>query len=216
MPATETPNLLPAKLPLIKLRRRQMLWVLTKLGYGAGVRYPTFYEYIKSLRKLGVPFEFGTVQSQARTRAEYSYDDVMELAMTLSLRVYHVLPDSVLTQIVRHRRQLHKFYRKAYAERWTRRGKPIDVKPKRGGPLELHGLFLDLGVRFSGGRMVRFGPPRLLSPAEALRLSARRMSTVEMLLPINISILAERVVQLAYIAPRSERRSSVRDKGRPH
>jgi hypothetical protein len=210
MPAAETPDLLPAKLPPIKLRRRQVLWVLTKLGYGAGVSYSTFYEYIKSLRKLGVPFEFGTVQSQARTRAEYSYDDVMELATTLSLRVYHVLPDSVLAQIVRHRPQLHKFYRKAYAERWTGRGKPIDVKPEEGGPIELHGLFLDLGVRFSGGRLVRFGPPRLLSPAKALRLSARRMLSVQMLLPLNISVLAERVVGLAAAAPRTRRVSHVR------
>jgi hypothetical protein len=49
---------LPAMLPSIRLRRRQMVWVLGQLGYGAGVSATTFYEYIKSLRKLGIPFEF--------------------------------------------------------------------------------------------------------------------------------------------------------------
>src|SRR5271168_1631823 len=187
----EGANLLPAKLPQIRLRRRQVMWLLTELGYGAGVSHPTFYEYIKSLRKLGIPFGFRTVKSLAGTRVEYSYDDVMELAMTLSLRVYHVVPDSLLIQIVRHRARLHRFYRKAYAERRTGRGSPIAVKPEDGTSIELHGLFLDLAVTFSGGKLVRFGPPKLLSAADALRLSAQRMLSVQMLLPLNISVLAE-------------------------
>jgi hypothetical protein len=192
---------LPHKLPPIRLRRRQMIWVLTELGYGAGVSHETFYEYIKSLRKLGIPFRFGTVKARTRSRSQYSYDDVMELAMTLSLRIYHVVPDAVLTQIVRHRSQLHRFYRRAYAERWNGKGSPIDVRREGGTPITLHGLFLDLGVSFSGGKLVKFGPPKLLSPAEALRMSAQRMLTVQVLLPLNISVLAERVVTLALTAP---------------
>jgi hypothetical protein len=205
----DTAGLLPRKLPPITLRRRQTIWLLTELGYGKGVSHETFYEYIKSLRKLGIPFQFGTVRSHQRRRSEYSYDDVMELAMTLSLRVYHVVPDAVLTQIVRHRVRLHRFFRRAYAERWTGRGSPVDVQRENGEAITLHGLFLDLGVTFSGGKLVKFGPPRLLSPAEALRMSARRMLTVQVLLPLNISVLAERVVALALTAPGIRRSAHV-------
>jgi hypothetical protein len=123
----------------------------------------------------------------------------MELALTLSLRIYHFVPDSILAQVVRHRTRLRRFYRMAYAERWTRRGSPVVVELKDRGAVELHGLFLDLGVSFCGGKLVRF-EPRLLSQAEAVQMTAQRMLSVEMLLPLNISILAERVVRLASAA----------------
>jgi hypothetical protein len=78
------------------------------LGYGDGVSPKTFYEYIKSLRKLGIPFGRQTLRSQKRTLAYYGYSELMELAVTLSLRVYHVVPDSVLTAIVDNRSKLHR------------------------------------------------------------------------------------------------------------
>ena len=46
----------PGNLPSIRLTHGQAIWVLTMLGYGDGVSPKTFYEYIKSLRKLGIPF----------------------------------------------------------------------------------------------------------------------------------------------------------------
>lgn len=202
-------GLLPEKLPPIMLRRGQVIWVLTKLGYGAGVSYETFYEYIKSLRKLGIPFEFGSDQSRARARARYSYADVMELAITLSLRIYHVVPDALLRQMVQYRPRLQSYYRKAYAARCTGRGSPIHVELSSNKFVDLRGLFLDLGVSFSGGKLVRFGPPKLLSPTEALHLSAQRLQSVQMLLPLNISILAERVVALSSVAPTRSRATTV-------
>jgi hypothetical protein len=179
------------------LRHHQALAVLLELGYGSDVSYATFYEYMKSLRKLGIPFEFGTARSRTKSRPKYSFDDVMEMATTLSLRIYHVVPDSVLAHIVRHRTRLRRFYRKAYSERRTGGGRPIEVNTPASDPIELHGLFLEWGVRFCGGKPVKLVPPKLLSPIEALRLSAQRMHSLEILLPLNISILAERVVHLA-------------------
>jgi hypothetical protein len=140
------------------------------LGYGDGVSPKTFYEYIKSLRKLGIPFGRQTLRSQKRTLAYYGYSELMELAVTLSLRVYHVVPDSVLTAIIDNRPKLHRIYRRAYDQRFTGKGTPT-VLDIQGSPIELRGCFLDLGIRFSGGRLVRFGPPKLLSPREALALS---------------------------------------------
>jgi hypothetical protein len=201
---------LPQRLPPIKLRHREALAVLLELGYGTGVSYPTFYEYMKSLRKLGIPFEFGTTRSHAKARPKYSFDDVMEMATTLSLRIYHVVPDSLLAHIICHRTRLRRFYRKAYLERWTGGGRPIEVSASGSNPIKLHGLFLELGVRFSGGKPIKLVPPRLLSPTEALRVSAQRMHSLEMLLPLNISVLAEHVVDLAMRAAKGSRASEPR------
>lgn len=191
---------LPPQLPPIMLRHHEALAVLLELGYGTGVSYPTFYEYMKSLRKLGIPFEFGTARSHTKTRPKYCFEDVMEMATSLSLRIYHVVPDSVLAHVVRHRTRLRRFYRKAYTERRMGGGRPIEVRTPLGEPIELHGLFLEFGLRFSGGKPVKLVPPSLLSPAEALRLSADHMHSLELMLPLNISVLAERVVHLAMTA----------------
>ena len=183
------------------------------LGYGDGVSPKTFYEYIKSLRKLGIPFGRQTLRSQKRTLAYYGYSELMELAVTLSLRVYHVVPDSVLTAIVDNRSKLHRIYRRAYDQRFTGKGTPT-VLDIQGSPIELRGCFLDLGIRFSGGRLVRFGPPKLLSPMEALALSVQRMRTTQTCLPLGLSALAERVAVLALAAPIIRRGQSPKPQSR--
>jgi hypothetical protein len=179
-----------------------VIWLLSELGHDDGVTQSTFLEYIKSLRKLGIPFGNRSFKSEDKALANYGYCEVMEIATTLALRVYHVVPDSVLQAIVRNRAPLHRFYRKAYAERRTGKGTPILLATEDSSQIVLRGCFLDLGIRFSGGQLVRFGPPRLLSPRHALMLAARRMLCMQTCLPLGLSALAERVVALALAAPR--------------
>ena len=178
-----------------------MIWLLVALGHSDGVAEKTFYEYIKSLRKLGIPFGHRTLKSPDRILADYHYCDVMELAVTLALRVYHVVPDSLLKEIIRNRPRLRRLYYRAYQERQSGKGTPIIFATPKGARIQLRGRFLDLGVKFSGGHLVKFGPPRLLSPVPALALAARRMLSAEMLLPLGLSSLAEQVVALALAAP---------------
>jgi hypothetical protein len=187
----------------IRLRYGQVMWLLTELGYSAGVSKSTLHEYLKALRKLGIPF--GRVQFQAKRKrklAEFSYCHIMELAIVLSLRVYHVIPDSVLKGIVRYRGQLHKLYKRAYEQRRGGVGTPLVVEAKNHVPIELRGLFLDLNIKFSGGRLLRFGPPRLLSPIQVLDLFGGGASAGQTFLPMNLSLLSEKIVTLALAAPR--------------
>ena len=121
----------------------------------------TFYEYIKSLRKLGTPFRRGEIGLARRGRANYSYYHVMELALALTLRVYHVVPDTVLAQIIRHRSSLYRHYRRAYTERCSGLGTRIKIHADTGSTFALSGVFLDLQINFSGGRLVSFGPPKV-------------------------------------------------------
>ncbi len=192
---------LPAKLPHIVLTHGQAIWLLVALGYSDGVAEQTFYEYIKSLRKLGIPFGQRTLKSRDKTLAHYHYCELMELAVTLALRVYHVVPDSVLREIIRNRARLRRLYCHAYEQRQLGQGAPVSFAAPKGARIELRGRFLDLGIQFSGGHLVKFGPPRLLTPAAALALSARRMLSAETSLPLGLSALAEQVVALALAAP---------------
>jgi hypothetical protein len=195
-------DFLPAKLPSIRLRHGQVLWLLTELGYRGTVSKSAFFEYIKSLRKLGIPFGHQRFQTKRGKRlAVYSYWHLMELATVLSLRVYHVVPDSVLRGIAGHRGQLYRFYRRAYAERCSGAGKPTLIVTEDCEPVELRGLYLDLDIEFGGGHLVHFGPPKLLSSAETLMRFSNSTISGRAFLPLALSLLSERVTALALRAP---------------
>ena len=202
-PLQRATDRLPKKLPVIRLRHGQAIWLLTELGYRGAASKDTFYEYIKSLRKLGIPFgraKFVTKHG-GRRLAGYSYCHLMELAIALSLRVYHVVPDSVLREIIRYRSRLYRFYRKAYKQRRSGPGAPIAIIRHRQKPVEFRGLFLDLNIDFSGGDLVHFGPPRLLSSAEALRGFSASIVSASPFLPTSLSLLSERLITLALRVP---------------
>jgi hypothetical protein len=193
---------MPKTLPELKLHHGQTLWLLTELGFRGVATQRTFYEYIKSLRKLGVPFDAdGICHAQRGPAKNYSYYQLMELALALTLRVYHVVPDSVLIEIIRHRERLYGHYRRAYAERSTGRGESVVFEIDGRPPVRMRGIFLDLQLNFSGGRLVKFGPPKSISPYQAVSIFAERDLAVRALLPINLSLLSERVVALSLRAP---------------
>jgi hypothetical protein len=195
-------HLLPISLPAITLRHGQVLWLLTKLGFAEGITQHTFHVYVKSLRRLGIPFGQKKFRSENGNRlAYYSYLQIMELALALSLRVYQVIPDPVLKEVVRHRAILCKFYIKAYSRRRGGEGTPIIVPVNARERIEIRGLFLDLNIRFSGGQLVHFGPPKLLTPAKALSLFIESTAPVRRFPPINLSLLSEQVVALTVLAP---------------
>lgn len=192
---------LPKSLPHIALHHGETLWVLSRLGFQGVASNSTFYEYIKSLRKLGTPFEHGKIGFGRRGRANYSYCHVMELALALTLRVYHAVPDAVLAQVIRYRQSLNRYYRRAYADRCSGLGAPIRVKVAGYAPIIVRGVFLDLQINFSGGALTAFGPPKLLSPRDALSVFADHDIAARAFLPLNVSALSERLVSTALQAP---------------
>jgi hypothetical protein len=209
---------LPKALPQLELRHGEAVWVLARLGFQGTASKSTFYEYIKALRKIGIPFKRGEIGFVRRGRANYSYLHLMELALVLTLRVYYIVPDSVIAKIVRFRSSLHKHYRRAYAERSTALGKPVMVEASGYPSVCMRGVFIDLQIDFSGGKLVKFGPPKLLSPFEALTIFAKRDIASRALLPINLSRLSEKLVSAAMNAPviRSGPPSRDRNRRRRH
>jgi len=192
---------LPEALPKIELRHGEALWVLSHLGFQGAASKSTFYEYIKSLRKLGTPFERGKIGLGRRGLANYSYYHLMELALALTLRVYNIVPDTILLEIVRYRRTLYRQYNRAYVERMSGLGAPIEVEATGDMPFTVRGIFLDLQIDFSGGTLTAFGPPKVLSPYDALAIFIEREIAARALLPINVSLLSERLISTALRVP---------------
>jgi hypothetical protein len=190
---------LPKELAKIKLHHGEAVWVMAHLGFQGAVSHSTFYEYIKSLRKFGIPF--GKIGIGRRGRANYSYCHLMELALVLTTRVYYFVPDTVLSEIIRYRRILYRHYRRAYQDRQSGIGSQTAFSAPGHAPITTRGVFLDLQIDFSGGVLTRFGPPIVLSPYRALAAFAEQDIAARALLPINLSLLAERVVSMALEAP---------------
>jgi hypothetical protein len=191
--------------PDLQLTHGRAVWVLSRMGYSAGVTPATFNYYIKSLRKLGVPFAQGDVGTGSRRLVHYSFKHMMELSLALTLRIYGTLPDPVVSGLVRFRHELYDLYRRAYLEYDSGLGTPVRVTAKGRTEFAMSGVFLDLHIRFGGWRAFEFGPPRLLSPFEALRLYAKLETPGRAHLPLNLSSLAINLVECAQIAPEIRR-----------
>lgn len=187
--------------PDLQLTHGRSLWVLSHMGFATGVTPVTFNHYVKSLRKLGVPFAHGEIGSGSGKPVRYSFNHMMELSLALTLRVYGTLPDPVLEGLVQYRHALYALYRRAYIEYASGLGMPVKVGAPGRAEFEMSGVYLDLRIRFGGGRLFAFGPPRLLSPFEALRLFAKLDTPGRAHLPLNLSSLAISLVECAEAAP---------------
>jgi hypothetical protein len=192
---------LPESLPSIRLHRGEALWVLAHLGFQGSASASTFHEYVKSLRKLGIP----EIKLDRQALASYSYYQLMELALVLTLRTYNVVPDSLLVGIAQYRSNLYGCYRRAYLERDSGIGEPIVIRVDDQGSMRARGAFLDLQFNLSGGKLISIGPPKLISPFEALAIYMGEDHSSNVLMPINLSIISERLVSTALHAPRIQR-----------
>ena len=184
----------PSELSGIELRYGDLFSMLTALGFRGDASKKTFNDYIKSLRRMGLPVTASKAPRHGR-QIIYSYENVMDLVLALTLRVYHVIPDAIIRALVDARDQLHPIYRKAYQDRRSGLGAPLRMTAA-GRRLELSGVFLDLNIEYAAGRLVRFGPPEALTPYQAIERFARTDNVARAFLPIPISTLAERVFEL--------------------
>jgi len=197
----------------VELRYGDIFEILTRLGFRGSTSRKTFNDYLKSLRKLNLPVVASEAPRQGRVIL-YSYENVMDLVVALTLRVYHVIPDTVLKALVAARGELHPIYRQAYVERRTGIGMSLQLRSAEGS-LEVAGVFLDLNIDHSGGKLVRFGPPKALTPLEALERFARSGDATRAFLPIPISKLSEKIAEFCQEVERKFVRQSSAQ-GRAH
>jgi hypothetical protein len=195
-----------AALPRLALTHGQTIWVLSELGFHHGVSTSTFNHYVKSLRRLDVPFGRGKGQSEGRRNITYDFDELIELALALLLRVYGVLPDRVVEGLRTFRKALRPIYRQAYFELTEHRYPPARVSAESGRLVELTGLYLDLNIRYSACQMMlEFGPPKAISPFEAVLLYAKAEAPARSYLPLNLSAIADMIIARTRTLPAKRR-----------
>jgi hypothetical protein len=187
--------------PRLALNHGQTLWLLSELGFREGVGVSTFNHYIKSLRKLGVPFERGKGQSEGRRPVTYEFEELMELSIALLLRVYWTVPDAIIAGLRDFRKDLRPIYRQAYFELTAHRYPPARISAPGGLRTTINGLYLDLNIRYSAGQMIEFGPPRVISAFEAASRYARALVPARSYLPLNVSTVAGMIATRAPDAP---------------
>lgn len=180
--------------PSIALTHGQTVWLMGEMGLRQGVSASTFNYYIKSLRKLGIPFEKGKGQSDGHRHVTYDFEELMELTLALLLRVYGWLPDDVAAGLRNFRDDLRPIYRLAYQDSLRRIYPPAFLSVPKGERGTVEGLFLDLNIRYAAGHMIDFGPPRTISPFEAMSAYARSQSPARAYLPLNVTAVAEMIV----------------------
>jgi hypothetical protein len=200
-PITRTTGLEPDAVPRLALTHGQTIWLMTELGLHHGVSTSTFNYYIKSLRKLGIPFEKGKGQSDGHRHVTYDFEELMELTVALLLRVYGTLPDTVVAGLRDFRDDLRPIYRQAYFDSRNRKYCSARVSERGGNRIELDGLFLDLNIRYSAGQMIEFGPPKALSPFEAVATYARSEVPSRSYLPLNVTTVADLIVTRTLVLP---------------
>lgn len=187
--------------PHLALTHGQTVWLLGELGLRQDVSTSTFNYYIKSLRKLGIPFEKGKGQSEGHRHVTYDFEELMELTVALLLRVYGWLPDDVVAGLRSYRDDLRPIYRQAYFDSLHRVYSAARISVPAGDRITVEGLFLDLNIRYSAGRMLEFGPPRAISPFEALSVYARSELPGRSYLPLNVTAVAELIVSRTRTLP---------------
>jgi hypothetical protein len=200
--------------PRLALSHGQTLWLLSELGFREGVSSSTFNHYIKSLRKLGVPFERGKGQSEGRRHVTYEFEELMELSIALLLRVYWTLPDTIIAGLRDFRKDLRPIYRRAYFELTVHRYPPARISAPGGLRTTVNGLYLDLNIRYSAGQMIEFGPPKAISPFEAASRYARALVPARSYLPLNVSTVAGMIATRAPDAPSIRRGPAPRSPAR--
>jgi hypothetical protein len=180
--------------PQLALTHGQVIWLLTELGLRGSVSKSTFNHYVKSLRRLGIPFARKNT-SERGPSVTYNFEDLMELTVALLLRVYGTLPDVVTDGLRSFRADLRPIYRQAYRDAQKRIYPAARVSTPDGERFTVQGLFLDLNIRYSAKQAIQFGPPKALSPFEAMSVFAHSEIAGRSYLPLNISAVAEMIAE---------------------
>lgn len=182
-------------IPQLALTHGQVLWLLAELGLRRGVSKSTFNYYIRSLRRLGIPFARRKGRSERGPGVTYNFEELIKLTLALLLRVYGTLPDVVTTGLLSFRNDLRPIYRRAYLDSLKGTYPPARVSTSIGERFTARGLFLDLNIRFSAGRVIQFGPPKALSPFEAMSVFAHSEIAARSYLPLNITVVAHMIAE---------------------
>ena len=125
--------------------------------------------------------------------------------MAMAIRRQAVLNKDTVILLVQLRDELRPLYPRAWLERDRGLGNRVTVEVAGAKLLKVSGLWLDIGLRNSEGKVPAISDPKLLGPAAAITVFCTVNRQRYFRDPIRISDLAEAVVELAAAAPEYRR-----------
>lgn len=189
----------------IALSHGQVRWVLRHLLQLGEESDASLDACLKLLRRNGVPFAKHETPGGPGVNVEYGFEHVMELAVALSLHRQAILKMDTIVLLAQLRHELTPLYRRAWLERDRGLGRRVSIKIEDAKPLMASGLWLDLGLQYSVGKVLTTLGPRLLGPTAAVRELVTVNRQRHFRDPIKISDLAVAVVELSTSAPEFRR-----------
>jgi hypothetical protein len=190
----------------IRLTHGQARWVLAQLGLHAGGDALTFDNYLKSIRRDGVPFGADELGIGTGHNLTYRYEHVMELAVALALRTQGILSRDVVALLAQFRPVLRPLYRQAWLFQESGLGARREVTiTGEDRTRTISGVYLDLNLIYTDRGILNATEPRLLSPVEAFDAYMAGHQSVYPRPPIPVSQIAADVVRLAECAPEIRR-----------
>ena len=189
----------------ISLTHGQVRWLLRHVFDLGEYSDATFDAYLKFLRRHSVPFAKGETPGSPGVNVVYNYEHIMELAVALAIRRQAVLKKDTVILLVQLRDELRPLYPRAWLERDCGLGNRVTVEVAGAKPLNVSGLWLDIGFRYSEGKVPAISGPKLLGPAAAITEFCRINRQRYIRDPIRISDFAAAVVELAAAAPEYRR-----------
>lgn len=170
-----------------------------------------FNEYIKFLRRSGIPFD-AQEGSGTGVFLKYNYFQVMELAIALLFRWHGISNKDLPKLLIAIRAKLHKAFLVAWIERETGLGKSLQVQTGPiAGEVALEGVYLDLCLKyFEGelkylhntktGELLVMGPGELIASLSDPGLRRRNFSPI-----IHLSLMARQLIEIAKKIPEIKR-----------
>jgi hypothetical protein len=189
----------------IALSHGQARWVLDYLGLHGGGDAQTFDNYIKSIRRDGVPFAQDELGAGAGHNVEYRYPHLMELAVALALRTQGILSRDIVGLLAFHRTLLRSHYRRAWLERESGLGISKQVVINNTTVRRILGTYLTLELMYNSRGSLQMIEPKLIDPVEAFDHYMGFHRQVYPRPPLPISQIAEDIVRLAEYAPEVKR-----------
>ena len=191
----------------LKLSHGQTLLVIRGTRLAENMADTAFLSMAKKFRREHVPFEPNREKSSPWEEVVYGYEQLIELSLAFKMLADGISFRHITALLTQHRAKLHSYYREAYLEADTGRGKTRTLINANAGSgnqeiqeIGIGGMYLDFMATYSNGLISSPGP-RLRDPLEATQ---RYMGIYKNFHPsplIALSQICQSVVTIAEATP---------------
>ena len=194
------------ELSSLSLSHGQVLSTVEAMHIVEWLNRPALDSIMKKFRRDGVP-DFSSIGQSGRQGADfvYRYEELMDCVVALKLVADGLAFRHVSGLMKFDREKIHDYYKVAYLQSESGRGKILEIKSSDGRKIGISGLYLDFHASISKNGAISTPGPKLLDPWEALNRYMGIYQGWHLVGLIRLSQLATEAVRIAKAAPAIKR-----------